>query len=293
MTQQEWYLKKADEEKARLDAAHEVAMAHRRNYMASDPGGFNPWEKKQVEDYFRQKEAARQFDETQRTARGQWGVTDADGTHHAGGAENVAQYDWLGRRDAGSTAAQINADASRYGADKTFEGIKEKAQSDEEIARQKAEAEKWIAGRNAQTNDEASKREWGYTDEQGNFHPGGRVKQAQAQGEAAARIAEQNNQARIEQERIKAQAKTIAAAMAKDTRIAAAIGGNPMLANNPAKAQEMLEALAGAGLSTGEVAEIIERRNKQASGQGTGKPPPPQNTRSKNINEEARKRIGV
>jgi len=262
-TMSEYYKRKADEDRERREAQHALTMANRRSEIARSPGSFNPWEKRTVDDYYRQKEDARRFDASQQTARGQWGYTDEYGVHHAGGAEKVAEYDWMGKRDAGSTAAGINAEATKYGADKTLAGIQAQAQSALEIAKQKAEAEKWIAGRNAQVSEENSKREWGFWDKDDYFNEGGRVAQAQAQGEAAAKIAEQNNQARIEQERIKAQAKTTAAAMAKDTRIAAAIGGNQMLANNPKKAQEMLEALAGAGLSAEEAAEIIERRNKQ------------------------------
>lgn len=291
----EFYAQKAREEAERREAQHALTMANRRSEMTRSPGSFNPWEKRTVDDYYRQKEDARRFDASQQTARGQWGFTDEDGTHHAGGAEKVAEYDWMGKRDAGSTAAGLTAEATKHGADKTLAGIQAQAQSALEIAKQKAEAEKWIAGKNADVTEGGSRREWGYTDEQGSYHPGGRVEQAKAQGESAAKIAEQNNQARIEQERIKAQAKVGAAAMAKDTRIAAAIGGNPMLANNPEKAQEMLEALAGAGLSAEEAAEIIERRNKQQGGQGTGKTQQPAgNARSQKIRNTYQQRgMGV
>lgn len=283
MTQAEWYAMKAREDAERRAAVQEASMREKQASMAKSPGSYSPWEKKAVDEYMQRREDARRFD-----------ATDVTRNREIDARTKVAEYDWMGKRDAGSAAAQINAEATKYGADKAFEGIKTKAESDAEIARNKAEAEKWIAGRNAEATEAGSKREWGYTDENGTFHPGGRVAQAQAQGEAAAKIAEQNNQARIEQEKIKAQAKVAAQAMAKDTRIASAIGGNPMLANNPEKAQEMLEALAGAGLSAEEAAEIIERRNKAQGGQGTEKPPAQGNDRSQKIRSAYQQRgMGV
>ena len=225
----EFYAQKAREEAERREAQHALTMANRRSEIARSPGSFNPWEKRSVDDYYRQKEDTRRFDASQATERGQWGFTDADGTHHAGGAEKVAEYDWMGKRDAGSEAAGIKAEATKYGADKTLAGIQAQAQSALEIAKQKAEAEKWIAGKNADVTEGGSRREWGYTDEQGTYHPGGRVEQAKAQGEAAAKIAEQNNQARIEQERIKAQAKVAAQQMMGTNKIKAEVAGNPIL----------------------------------------------------------------
>lgn len=289
MTQTELYLKEAEREKAKLDAAHEVAMSRRRNYMASDPGGFNPWEKKAVENYFGQKEASRQFDEGQKTARGQWGFTDEDGEHHAGGAEKVAGNGYMGQRDAGAVAAQINAEAAKYGSDNTLKGIEAQAAAAKETAKYKAEADKWIAGRNAEVTEGGSQREWGYIDGNGNYVTGGRVRQAEAQGEAAAKVAEQNNQAKIEAERIKAQAKVQAQQLMKNQRIAAAIGGNVMLSRDPEKAKEMLEALAGAGMSEDEIAEIMEKRMKAAGQQGAaGNQPTKVNPKTKSINDRAR-----
>ena len=291
----EYYKRKADEDRERREAQHALTMANRRSEIARSPGSFNPWEKQSVDDYYRQKEDTRRFDETQRTARGQWGFTDADGTHHAGGAEKVAEYDWMGKRDAGSTAAGLTAEATKHTADKNFEGIQAQAKSALELEREKQKFLDIINGRDNATKIRQSEIEWGIHKPDGTFVPGGRVRQAQAQGESAAKIARENNQARIEQERIKAQAKVGAAAMAKDTRIAAAIGGNPMLANNPEKAQEMLEALAGAGLSAEEAAEIIERRNKQQSGQGTGTTQQPaENARTQKIRNTYQQRgLGV
>jgi len=293
-TMAEYYARKAREEGQMIDAIHENAMKKRRAWMESSPGSYSQGARQAVDNYFQEREQQRRFDESQKTARGQWGFTDADGTHHAGGAEKVAEYDWMGKRDAGSAAAGINAEATKYGADKTLAGIQAQAQSALEIAKQKAEAEKWIAGKNADVTEGGSRREWGYTDEQGTYHPGGRVEQAKAQGEAAAKIAEQNNQARIEQERIKAQAKERVEKMKKNSRIATGLAQSGVY-RDPQKAQEMLEALAGAGLTDEEAAEIIERRNKQQSGQGTGTTQQPaENARSQKIRNTYQQRgMGV
>lgn len=285
MTQAEWYAQKAREDAERRAAVHEASMRERQASMAKNPGMYSQWEKKAVDAYVQGREDARRFDESQRTARGQWGFTDADGTHHAGGAEAVAQYDWMGKRDAGSTAADINANATRYGADKAFEGIKAKAQSDEEIARQKAEAEKWIAGRNADATEAGSKREWGYTDEQGNYHPGGRVAQAQAQGDAAAKIAEQNNQAKIAVAQLNAEGKQKAATIAGDSRVKSALAGNVVLGNNPEKLQEMVEMMMANGLSEQQIyASLGVQIGQQPGG---GKAPPQVNQRTQAIKDRA------
>lgn len=282
MTQAEWYRRQNEEQKERVEAAHELRMAQRRASMASDPGGFNPWEKKAVDDYYRQKEDARRYD-----------TPSGDVRRKAEAEERVAEFGYMGQRDAGMGAAKFNAEASKYAADKTFAGVEAQAKSAAEIARQKAEAEKWIAGRNAEAAEGNSQREWGYMGADGNYVPGGRVRQAEAQGESAAKIAEANNATKLEQERIKAQAKVTAQQMGKDARVAAAIGGNPMLANNPEKARQMLESLAESGMSAAAVAAAIEAMNREQDGQGGGNPPPTQTikqTRSQQIAEERSRR---
>ena len=220
MTQAEWYAQKALEEKERVEAAHALKMSQRRMDMGASPNSYSPGEKQAVDSYFREKEASRQFDEGQQTARGQWGFTDADGTHHAGGAEKVAEYDYMGRSDQGMGAAKINAEASKYNSDNTLKGIQAQAKSAQEIEREKQKYLDIINGRDNATKIRQSEIEWGIHKPDGTFTPGGRVKQAEEQGKAAAKIAEQNNQARIE---------TVQQACELDDKLLASWTGHPHL----------------------------------------------------------------
>lgn len=229
-TQAEYYARKAREDAERRAAIHEATMQNRKADIGNSPGSFNSSEKQAVDSYFREREDQRRFDESQRTARGQWGFTDADGTHHAGGAEKVAEYGYQGQRDAGATAARINQETSKYNTDMNFQGIEAQAKNALELEKMKQDAAKAIAERNAGVTEESSKREWGYFGQDGTFVPGGRVKQAEAQGEGAAKVAEVNNQAKIEQERIKAAAKVQAQQMMGTDKIKAQVAGNPVMA---------------------------------------------------------------
>lgn len=274
MTQAEWYRRQNEEQKERVEAAHALRMAQRHASMASDPGGFNPWEKKAVDDYYRQKEDARRFD-----------ANDAYRNKELDTRERVAEYGMMGQRDAGMGAAKFNAEASKYAADKTLAGVEAQAKSAAEIARQKAEAEKWIAGRNAEAAEGNSQREWGYMGADGNYVPGGRVRQAEAQGESAAKIAEANNATKLEQERIKAQAKERATTMMGKDRVKAALAGN-LAFTNPEQARQMIEAMSGSGMDEEEITEFLEwKKQKAPGGQGGGNPPPTNKTRSQQIKD--------
>ena len=289
MTQAEWYAQKALEEKERVEAAHALKMSQRRMDMGASPNSYSPGEKQAVDSYFREKEASRQFDEGQQTARGQWGFTDADGTHHAGGAEKVAEYDYMGRSDQGMGAAKINAEASKYNSDNTLKGIQAQAKSAQEIEREKQKYLDIINGRDNATKIRQSEIEWGIHKPDGTFTPGGRVKQAEEQGKAAAKIAEQNNQARIEQEKIKAAAKVQAQQMMGTNNIQKAVAGNPILAR---LMQNQIEEWIAQGKTAQQINEEVAAM--QQGGQGTETPPAPGNDRSQKIRNTYQQRgMGV
>ncbi len=263
----EYYKRKAEEDAERREAQHALTMANRRSEIARSPGSFNPWEKQAVNDYYRQKEDARRFDESQGTARGQWGYTDEYGVHHAGGAEKVAEFGYQGQRDAGSTAANITADATKHTADKNLEGIQAQAKGALELEREKQKFLDIINGRDNDTKIRQSEIEWGIHKPDGTFVPGGRVRQAEEQGKAAAQVAAQNNQAKVTVAQLNAQGKQVAAQIASDSRVKAAIAGNVMFANDPAKAQEMIETMMANGFTP---QQIYAAFGVQGEGAGTG-----------------------
>ena len=263
MTQTEWFVKKAEEEKARVDAAHALRMSQRRASMATDPGGFNPWEKKAVDDYYAQKYRERRDE-----------ANDDYRNKELGTREKVAEFGMMGQRDAGATAAGITAEAAKHGADMTFKGIEAQAKSNEEIARQKAKAEKWIAGRNADVTESVSKREWGYVDEKGNYVPGGRVRQAQAQGEGAAKVAAMNNETKLEAERIKAATNEKKALLSRDAQIQRGLANNLPFMNEEDK-EKLLTRAAALDMTPEDTSAYIEflatRKTKGAQVQGTAR----------------------
>ena len=290
MTQAEWYAQRNQEEAQRVDAAHELRMKQRRADMGASPGSFNPWEKKAVDDYFAKEEEKRRFDKQQQTARGQWGYTDEYGIHHAGGAEKVAEYGMQGQRDAGMGAAKINAEAAMHGQDTQLKGIEAQAANALEQEKIRQQAAQEIAKRNAETQDAASKREWGYFDEKGTFVPGGRVKVGEETAKAQVAAAQANNQAKIAVAQITAEGKERAAKLMGSDRIKAALAGNPGATANTEKLQQTLGALADQGLSDEQIAEFVEwqeEMRKKKGGQTAT------NTRTQGVNEEIRRRTGM
>ena len=259
MTPREWYAKQAIEDSNRRAAVHEAALKERRASMVKDPGGFNPWEKKDVDDYFAKREKERQFD-----------ADEAYRNRELKTREKIAEFGMQGQRDAGATAAGFQADAAKYGADRTQAGIEAKAKNDLEIARQKAEAEKWIAGRNAEVADVTSKRESGYFDENGSYVPGSRVHQAQAQGESAAKVAAMNNETKLEQERIKAQAAEKKALLMRDSQIQKGLANSlPFLSAE--EKEKLLTRAAALDMTPEDTSDYIEflATRKKKGGQGT------------------------
>ena len=98
-------------EQGRLDSYYDrMADAHKRrmqshyDFVQSNPGSYAPQERQAAEAYFRQK-----YQEGRDVAN------DDYRNRELGTREKVAEYGWMGQRDAGSAAAAENAEAARYG----------------------------------------------------------------------------------------------------------------------------------------------------------------------------------
>ena len=246
MTQAEWYAMKNKEEAERVRAAHDLRMEQRRGEMKTSPGSFNPWEKQAAEKYFadkfRDERAAADDDYRNRELQTR---------------EKVAEFGMQGQRDVGATAAGITAEATKHGADQTLKGIEAQAQRDRDIEKGRLEFERWRTGQTLGAQDAISRREWGELDEDGSYRPGGRGYVAKTQGEAQAAQAAQAQQMKLEQERIKAEAKIAAERMKGDARIKSAISGNALLAGRPEVAQQMVETMIAGGMDADQIAQVI------------------------------------
>ena len=199
-----WKVKEQQTQKdyyARMNQAHDQAMQMRRARMAASPGSFNPWDKAGVDKYFADK--AR---EEQRTADNEYRNKELKTR------ESVAEAQRDGQIGAGRDAAQIRADADKHTSDNRLKGIEAEAKSREAMEQGRLEFEKWKSGEAFKNADEASKREHGFWDDNGEYHPGSRERTGRvtAEGRIATEIQrqqgrtdlqEKKNQGKLDQEK--------------------------------------------------------------------------------------------
>ena len=199
-----WRIKEQQAQKdyyARMNQAHEQAMQRKRGFIESNPGSYSPWEKQAVDKYFKDK--AR---EEQRIADNKYRDDELDTR------EDIAEAQRDGQIGAGRDAAQIRADAEKYTSDNRLKGIQSQAEAQREIEKGRLEFERWKSGEAFKNADEASKREHGYWDENGEYHPGSRERTGRvtAEGRIATEIQrqqgrtdlqEKKNQGKLDQEK--------------------------------------------------------------------------------------------
>ena len=188
--------KSLDDYYGRMNKAHERAMESRRARMAASPGSFNPWDKAGVDKYFADK--AR---EEQRIADNKYRDDELDTR------EDIAEAQRDGQIRAGRDAAQIRADADKYTSDNRLKGIEAEAKSREAMEKGRLEFEKWKSGEAFKNADEASKREHGYWDENGEYHPGSRERTGRVTAEGRVAAEQQKNQGKIDVQEKKNQGK--------------------------------------------------------------------------------------
>lgn len=251
----EFYARKNAEEAERRKAAQEVAARDHMRDVLRNPGMYSPQERFSMQRRNIEEESARRFN-----------LDDDYRNRELGTREKVAGFGYQGQRDAGSTAANLTAEATKHTADKNFEGIEKQAQNALEIEKERQKYLDIINGRDNDTKIRQSEIEWGIHKPDGTFVPGGRVRQAEEQGKAAAQVAAQNNQAKVTVAQLNAQGKQVAAQIASDSRVKAAIAGNVMFANDPAKAQEMIETMMANGFTP---QQIYAAFGVQGAGNGT------------------------
>lgn len=181
-----------DDYYGRVNRAHERAMESRRARMAASPGSFSPQAKAAVENYYAEKAK-----EDQRNKDNEYRENELGTKRH------IAEQEAQGKIGAGRDAAQISADAERYKSDNALKGIEAQARSQQEMDKARLEFEKWKSGEGFRHADEANKREHGYWDENGGYHPGSKERSAEAAGEARMTMEKQRQEGRKELEKIK------------------------------------------------------------------------------------------
>lgn len=185
----------------RMNDAHDRTMQSRRARMAASPGSFNPWDKASVDKYFADKTK-----EDKRIKDDQFRNNELETK------ENIAAAERDGRIGYGRDAAIIKADADRYISDNNLKGIEKQAQAQQEMERQKREFEKWRTSEGFRLEDDKSRREHGFWDNNGEYHPGSRERTGMAAAESRIaterqrqdgreRIQKMKGDQRLEQER--------------------------------------------------------------------------------------------
>lgn len=157
----------------RMNDAHDRTMQSRRARMAASPGSFNPWDKASVDKYFADKTK-----EDKRIKDDQFRNNELETK------ENIAAAERDGRIGYGRDAAIIKADADRYISDNNLKGIEKQAQAQQEMERQKREFEKWRTSEGFRLEDDKSRREHGFWDDNGEYHPGSRERTGKATAES-------------------------------------------------------------------------------------------------------------
>lgn len=194
-----WRIKEQQAQKdyyARMNQAHEQAMQRKREFIESNPGSYSPWEKQAVDKYFKDKAS-----EEQRIADNEFRNEQLTSN------ERIAEHQKDGQIGAGSVAARIRADADRYASDNRLKGIQSQAEAQREMEKGRLEFEKWKSGEAFKNADEASKREHGYWDENGEYHPGSRERTGRVTAEGRVATEQQKNQGKIDIQEKKNQGK--------------------------------------------------------------------------------------
>lgn len=181
-----------DDYYTRMNRAHERAMESRRARMAASPGSFSPQAKAAVENYYAEKAK-----EDQRIKDDNYRNKELDERRY------IAILERDGKIGAGRDAAKFSADAERYKSDNALKGIEAQARSQQEMDKARLEFEKWKSGEGFRHADEAHKREHGYWDEKGGYHPGSKERSAAAAGEARMTMEKQRQEGRKEIQQIK------------------------------------------------------------------------------------------
>ena len=229
---------------ARMNQAHDQAMQMRRARMAASPGSYNPWEKAGVDKYFADK--AR---EEQRIADNEYRNKELDTK------ETVAGFESAGKTGYGRDAAAIKAEADKYTSDNQLKGVQSQAEAQREIEKGKLEAEKWIAGKKAESAETISKREHGYFDEDGTYNPGSDVHAAEKQGEWRSLLEQQRQEGKKEIEELKGKYGLQKEKMKGVLKaITEKIGGY----NSNFKMEDVKEILKQNGLSEEEAKEMLD-----------------------------------
>ena len=169
----------------RMNDAHERRMQQHHNDVQSNPNAYAPSERAAAERYFQQKrddeirhEGYEQAEEERFTRR------------------QIAEAEKKGKIGAGSTAAQFAAEAEKHKSNNTLAGIEKQIKSQEEIEKGRLEFEKWKAEEGFKYGDEASKREHGFWDNNGEYHPGSRERTGKATAEGRMTLESQRQDGR-------------------------------------------------------------------------------------------------
>lgn len=169
----------------RMNDAHERRMQQHHNDVQSNPNAYAPSERAAAERYFQQKrddeirhEGYEQAEEERQTR------------------QYIADAEKEGKIGAGSTAAQFAAEAEKHKSNNTLAGIEKQIKSQEEIEKGRLEFEKWKAGEGFKYGDEANKREHGFWDDKGEYHPGSRERTGKATAESRMTLESQRQDGR-------------------------------------------------------------------------------------------------
>ena len=169
----------------RMNDAHERRMQQHHNDVQSNPNAYAPSERAAAERYFQQKrddeirhEGYEQAEEERFTRR------------------QIAEDEKEGKIGAGSIAAQFAAEAEKHKSNNTLAGIEKQIKSQEEIEKGRLEFEKWKAGEGFKYGEEASKREHGFWDDKGEYHPGSRERTGRATAESRMTLESQRQDGR-------------------------------------------------------------------------------------------------
>ena len=169
----------------RMNDAHERRMRQHHNDVQSNPNAYAPSERAAAERYFQQKrddeirhEGYEQAEEERQTR------------------QYIADAEKEGKIGAGSIAAQFAAEAEKHKSNNTLAGIEKQIKSQEEIEKGRLEFEKWKAGEGFKYGEEASKREHGFWDDKGEYHPGSRERTGMAAAESRMTLESQRQDGR-------------------------------------------------------------------------------------------------
>ena len=169
----------------RMNDAHERRMQQHHNDVQSNPNAYAPSERAAAERYFQQK----RDDEIRHE-----GYEQAEKERFT--RRQIAEAEKEGKIGAGSTAAQFAAEAEKHKSNNTLAGIEKQIKSQEEIEKGRLEFEKWKAGEGFKYGDEASKREHGFWDDNGEYHPGSRERTGKATAESRMTLESQRQDGR-------------------------------------------------------------------------------------------------